>query len=113
MIVYNVHGLVHLAGDVTIYGNLDNFSAFPFENTLKSLKKLVRKPSHVLQQISRRLGRKENRMNIPNTSTSCKYKKEHSIGPITDGFRHMKQYAQVQTNNYFCHFIQVTIVSYN
>ena len=32
---------------------------------------------------------------------SCKYNKEHSIGPITDGFQHMKQYAQVQINYYF------------
>ena len=39
MMVYNVHGLVHLADDVRVFGALDNFSAFPFENKLKSLKK--------------------------------------------------------------------------
>ena len=37
MMVYNVHGLIHLANDVRVFESLDNFSAFPFENKLKSL----------------------------------------------------------------------------
>jgi len=39
--VYNVHSLVHLASDVQRYGPLDAFSAFPFENQLRSLKRMV------------------------------------------------------------------------
>lgn len=39
MMVYNVHGLIHLADDVRRFGCLDNFSAFPFENSLMSIKK--------------------------------------------------------------------------
>jgi len=38
MMVYNVHGLMHLADDVRVFGALDNFSVFPFENKLKSQK---------------------------------------------------------------------------
>jgi hypothetical protein len=57
--VYNVHGLVHLADDARVFGALDNFSAFPYENKLKSLERLFRKPSFVLQQISRRLHEKQ------------------------------------------------------
>lgn len=55
MMVYNVHGLVHLSNDAAKYGSLDNVSSFPFENLLRKLKRMVRKPSFALQQIKRRL----------------------------------------------------------
>ena len=44
MLVYNVHAFVHLADDVQRFGPLDEFSAFPFENSLGHLKKLIKKP---------------------------------------------------------------------
>jgi len=62
-IVYNVHGLIHLQDDVKMHGNLDCFSAFPFENKLKELTQLVRKPGYPLAQIIRRLG--EKRLHVP------------------------------------------------
>ena len=37
--VYNIHSLVHLAEDVSKYGILDLFSAFPFESYLLSREK--------------------------------------------------------------------------
>ena len=46
--VYNVHALIHLADDVKRFGCLDNFSAFPFENALMSIKKMIRKPKCIL-----------------------------------------------------------------
>jgi hypothetical protein len=58
MITYNIHGLVHLAQESEKFGSLDNISAFPFENYLQSLKRMVRKPSFILQQIDRRLSDK-------------------------------------------------------
>lgn len=57
---YNVHGLVHISDDVKQHGNLDEFSAFPFENYLGKLKKLVRKPDNPLAQIIRRLSEMDN-----------------------------------------------------
>ena len=51
LIVYNVHGLVHLAQDSKNFGCLDSISLFPFENYWGKLKKLVRKPSYPLAQI--------------------------------------------------------------
>lgn len=54
-LVYNVHLLCHICDDVRLFGTLDEYSAFPFENHLKSLKKLVRSPNKPLQQIVRRL----------------------------------------------------------
>ncbi|KAB0791953.1 hypothetical protein PPYR_13914 [Photinus pyralis] len=55
-IIYNVHMLCHLCDDVTLYGVLDSFSAFCFENYLGQLKRLIKKPSKPLQQLCRRLG---------------------------------------------------------
>lgn len=54
-LIYNVHILCHLSNDVEKFGPLDNYSAFPFENYLSSLKDLVRSPHKPLEQIFRRL----------------------------------------------------------
>jgi len=54
-LTYNVHALVHISDDASIYGVLDNISAFPFKNFLGKLKRSVRKPSFPLQQIVRRM----------------------------------------------------------
>jgi len=53
MIVYNVDGLIHLADDARNFGPLDNFSSFPFDNTLKVIKKLIHKPNFPLQQLAK------------------------------------------------------------
>lgn len=50
---HNVHGLIHLKGDVERFGHLDSFSAFPFENFMKTLKTFINKPGQPLQQIHR------------------------------------------------------------
>jgi len=34
---YNVHSLIHLVDNCRVYGVLDNFSAFTFENAFKHL----------------------------------------------------------------------------
>ena len=52
---YNVHVLPHLAEDAMQFGQLDNFSAFPFENYLHRLKRLVKCGRQPLAQIVRRL----------------------------------------------------------
>ena len=54
LLVYNVHGLSHIAADVKTFGPLDSFSSFPFENFLGQLKRLVRKLRLQVQQVIRR-----------------------------------------------------------
>ena len=54
-LVYNIHGLIHLADDAERYGNLDHISCFPFENHLQQLKKSVRRPQNPVAQIVRRV----------------------------------------------------------
>ena len=58
--VYNVHNLIHLATDVKTLGTLNEFSCFPYENVLGIIKKLVRKPQFVLQQVFNRILEKSN-----------------------------------------------------
>jgi hypothetical protein len=52
---YNVHNLLHLSDCVKEHGCVDNFSAYKFENYLRELKKLIKKPSYVLQQLYNRI----------------------------------------------------------
>lgn len=52
---YNVHGLLHLTDDVRRFGNLDSFSAFPYENNMSIFRKYCRKPGLPLQQFFNRI----------------------------------------------------------
>lgn len=54
LVSHNIHGLIHLADDCRTFGALDYFSCFSYENMLKTLKSLLRKPGDTLQQIHRR-----------------------------------------------------------
>ncbi|XP_035905628.1 uncharacterized protein LOC118509297 [Anopheles stephensi] len=50
----NIHNLLHVHEDVEVHGELDNFSAYPFENFLQFLKRCVRKGSKCLEQVAGR-----------------------------------------------------------
>lgn len=55
-IVMNVHALSHISNDVRMFGPLDAYSAFPFENHLHFIKKHLRSPNKPLQQLIKRIG---------------------------------------------------------
>ncbi|XP_059166552.1 uncharacterized protein LOC131948870 [Physella acuta] len=91
-LVYNVHGLTHLAADVKNFGPLDSFSAFPFENFLGMLKKLVRKPQTPLEQVVKRLSERavsdKGLFSSQDFVTDKPYpfpKKKHCLGPLPNG----------------------------
>lgn len=54
-LVYNVHNMIHLANDARMYGPLDNFSAFPFENHIGHIKNVISSHKLPLQQLSNRI----------------------------------------------------------
>ena len=54
-VVYNVHTLIHLAGEVVEHGSLDSCSAFAFENYMQKLKRFVRSGTNPIVQIEKRL----------------------------------------------------------
>ena len=51
---YNLHALKHLTEDARRFGNVDKFSAFPFENNMAFFRKATGKADKQLQQIYRR-----------------------------------------------------------
>lgn len=55
-ITFNVHSLLYLPDDVLKHGVLDGFSAFPFENKLKNLKKFIEKKRKAFAANSQQIG---------------------------------------------------------
>lgn len=100
-LIYNVHALVHLADDVRVFGALDNISAFPFENYLGSVKKLVRKPQHIITQVTRRLSEKAFSVAASKISKKSGIHREHFDGPVTEDVKFCHQYKEVHLSN-FC-----------
>ena len=94
---FNVHNLCHLADDALKYGHLDRISAFPFENRLGQIKKLLRKPGKSLAQTVRRITEIDINEIIDKPSNSPGtpiLTQQHSIGPMLahikgDQFNHM------------------------
>jgi len=99
-ISYNVHALVHLSSETKRYGVLDNVSAFPFENFLGKLKKLLRKPNFPLQQLIRRLHELES-VQVNNLSETTGLARPHNEGPVTADVSVVGQYKQLQLDK-FC-----------
>jgi hypothetical protein len=54
-VTYNIHNLIHLSDDVMRFGHIYSFSAYPFENFLGIIKRLLRKSERPLQQIVKRI----------------------------------------------------------
>ena len=54
-VTYNVHSVIHLADVARRYGSLQNCSAYPFENYMQRLKRLVRSTQNPIVQVANRL----------------------------------------------------------
>lgn len=52
---YNVHSLLHLVDDARIYGRVDTFSAYKYENSIRKIQLLVKNNSNIFSQIKNRL----------------------------------------------------------
>ena len=81
-VTYNTHGLLHVVSDVRILGNLDNYSAFCYEDNLSFFRKFLRKPNQLLQQLYNRLEEEDNsfvkqKMNSPELNHSINTLKVH------------------------------------
>lgn len=88
-ITYNVHCLVHLPNEARRFGPLEMFSAFPYENYLNSVKRLLRSNAKPLEQLCKRLSESDS-FYVGTTHKSeesflCTASKEHSTGPFLPG----------------------------
>lgn len=70
-VVYNVHSLLHICKDVEMYGPLESFSCFPYENYLGKIKRLVRGTRLPLQQIANRI------TELESSSLNCSVQTEY------------------------------------
>ena len=100
MLVYNVHGLVHLAADAKQFGPLDSFSAFPFESFLGRLKKIVRKPHRCLPQVIRRLSEMRTG-GQKGVKEDLSIGAEHAEGPVLILYRTFSQHRSMQLNGFY------------
>lgn len=102
-ISHNVHNILHIADDVREFGSIENYSAFPFENNMLFLKKLVRKGDQPLQQIVNRIAERSKCYFGTGNCNKVKQpelKIEHSDGPLLNSIFGIKQYKKVYLENY-------------
>lgn len=79
--VYNVHSLIHLPDDVEHFQcPLDDVSSFPFENYLRTLKKMVRQSKNPIAQVAKRLTELEE-------STKCRRVNKEKFTCVSDTSR--------------------------
>lgn len=97
---HNVHNLIHLYEDTKIFGILESFSAFPFENYLQKLKRLIRKGDKPLAQIVKRKMEEDISQNeseiINGELATVTPKYEHSSGPVLENFQGCVQFKQFE-----------------
>jgi len=86
-ISHNIHNFLHLSDCVRLFGSLDNFSAFIFENYMQYLKHKIRKSSHTFEQVVRRIIEEKNVKEFVTESinTPIKFSMEHNKGPLIVG----------------------------
>lgn len=98
---HNIHGLLHLVDDYKIYGPLDNCSAFPFENYMKSLKSRIRKHDKPLEQLIKRYNEiynNKNKINVQENSKNVILLKLHHNGPLIHNIIEGLQYYKLIKN---------------
>ncbi|KAG1649836.1 hypothetical protein GQR58_028608 [Nymphon striatum] len=85
-LVYNVHCLLHLTKDAARFGCLDSCSAFPFENYMQQLKKMIRSTKKPIVQIERRLTERQQAHTAHHVSSSAKmsFKKPNNAYVLND-----------------------------
>lgn len=100
---YNFHALLHLIDDVKIFGKLDNFSAFNFENFMQRLKKWMRKGEKPLQQLVRRYQEFLSSVSQKSDEKKCEVylpSHQHSNGPLLDNCQ-IPQYERMTAHGFF------------
>ncbi|XP_032690600.1 uncharacterized protein LOC116853586 isoform X1 [Odontomachus brunneus] len=82
---YNVHGLLHIAGDVRKLGSLESFSAFTYENNMPQFRKYIRKPHLTLQQFYKRMQERNDCIVTQDDNTiKIRPSKSHAEGPVAE-----------------------------
>ena len=101
MLTYNVHGLVHLAEEVTRYGALNNILCFPFEDYLGQLKRLVHSPTLPLQQVIRRISERPDTTEGNDSNVQMrKLKRRHTSGPLPGNLQVTSEFLELHLDDF-------------
>lgn len=86
----NIHNLVHLANDVQKYGPLPTITAYPFENQLYTIKKMLRKGNEHLAQAAKRISElsvaNQYKNDVNKKYPVCKVKYANKDGTLSEEF---------------------------
>jgi len=98
---HNVHHLLHLCDDVEKMGTLQEFSAFPFENYLQSILKMIRKNNKELEQIVCRITEKNfcANPNLQKKRVEPELLNPHFNGPLIN-FHDCNQFSKAVFNKF-------------
>ena len=96
--VYNVHSLMHIYQDVITHGSLDDLSCFRFESFLGQMKKLIRKPNHMLVQLVNRLNEQQDILKVKPMKTGLETHRKHNDGPVPSLSQEIIQYRKAVIN---------------
>lgn len=100
---YNVHSIIHLANDAKKYGKLDNFLAFPYENYLQHIKKIIQPGHNSLVQLYNRI-KEEHECHISNLEQPMypSVDSHHFLGPLPRNIlsESVSQYSTVILENF-------------
>ncbi|XP_052129192.1 uncharacterized protein LOC127750764 [Frankliniella occidentalis] len=99
-VAYNVHNLLHLVSDVQLYGNLMSFSAYPFENELRHLKRLAKSAPLPLQQICKRVIER-NRLHVKRRKKQIRgFQMPHEEGPVAHLENVVRQFCKYECEDF-------------
>lgn len=117
---YNVHSLLHLPQYIKMYGPIDSFSGYKFENYMQELKKSIKNPNHILQQIHNRLLERQilnDKLLSSGITKSCENKNSNK----TNSFTYNKHFFKGNQRDCFCLvsdrdqqliYFQIKLISY-
>lgn len=100
---HNIHNLLHVKDDVKLFGPLDQYSAFPFENFMQKIKRDLRKNNNPLQQI---INRKQERDVIFSQNSQAEtenfplFQQIHFQGPLIANISISAQYKTAVFKNF-------------
>lgn len=80
----NVHNLSHMVDEVERFGELETFSAYPFENHLGKIKRLLRNGHRPLAQIAKRMV-EDQKCSLDSNETFTSEKKAKVVSKRNDG----------------------------
>lgn len=88
----NVHNILHIVDDIKLMGNLNTFNAYPFENMLGQIKRLICSGNNPLEQVANRLSE---------LSTVCSQKIQYEQYPMVK-LTKTEEYSFLNSDEYFC-----------